>query len=365
MRWYILRTLLHKELLRHIADRGGLLLSLLLMAMALLLSFGKANQQAGPLIGDLNRVYVVHEAADPAATVIQAWKKSLEDQAPEELRKPLRYREASQLARTDTGRFLLAENSALIKLVSDGSDPSHGGWRFKVEFWYPGDDNGLLAPFEAWFWKSTRAHFNESPIITEDRRHIEGSADIRSSIAAALVLFAIFFTCVYLLPSLTCEERERGVLLAQALSPASPLEILAAKFLFYPVYGIGLAAVLAGIYRPAVLLLPVLWLSLTATALASLGIGMCIASLARTQRLASLGALCYMLMAALFLLICQQNGFGFLANLALEFHAPRVIHAVLADNFQFGHLVSLCAMGALAIGWASLAVVLFRRRGWQ
>ena len=41
----------------------------------------------------------------------------------------------------------------------------------------------------------------------------------------------LFFVCVYLLPSLTCEERERGVLLAQALSPAAPREILAAKFL--------------------------------------------------------------------------------------------------------------------------------------
>ena len=38
-----------------------------------------------------------------------------------------------------------------------------------------------------------------------------------------------------------CEERERGVLLAQALSPASPLEIFAAKLLFYPAAGIALA----------------------------------------------------------------------------------------------------------------------------
>jgi hypothetical protein len=38
--------------------------------------------------------------------------------------------------------------------------------------------------------------------------------------------------------SLTCEERERGILLAQALSPASAREILAAKFLFYPVFAL-------------------------------------------------------------------------------------------------------------------------------
>src|SRR5262249_3937479 len=72
----------------------------------------------------------------------------------------------------------------------------------------------------------------------------------------------MFFVCVYLLPSLCCEERERGVLLAQALSPASPREILAARFLFYPVLGLSLAAVLAGTYRPAVLASPFFWLAL-------------------------------------------------------------------------------------------------------
>ena len=62
--------------------------------------------------------------------------------------------------------------------------------------------------------------------------------DFRAAIATGMVVFALYFACVYLLPTLNCEERERGVLLAQALSPASPAEILAAKFLFYPALGI-------------------------------------------------------------------------------------------------------------------------------
>ena len=71
--------------------------------------------------------------------------------------------------------------------------------------------------------------------------------DLRSAVATGMVVFSLYFFCVYLLPTMTCEERERGVLLAQALSPASPLEILAAKFLFYPLLGITMAAILAGI----------------------------------------------------------------------------------------------------------------------
>src|SRR5206468_477177 len=130
--------------------------------------------------------------------------------------------------------------------------------------------------------------------------------DMQSSMTVGLVLFALFFSCVYLLPSLMCEERERGILLAQALSPASPMEILMAKFLFYPTAGITLAALLAGIARPVVLLDVFFWLALVTAALGSLGIGLSIASLARTQRTASMGALSYMLVVALFLFICQQ-----------------------------------------------------------
>ena len=76
---------------------------------------------------------------------------------------------------------------------------------------------------------------------------------------------------------------------AQPLSPASPLEILAAKFLFYPLLGMGLAATLAGIYRPAVLSSLFFWLSLAAVAGGFLGIGMTVATLAKTQRAAFLG----------------------------------------------------------------------------
>src|SRR5438552_16378114 len=89
-----------------------------------------------------------------------------------------------------------------------------------------------------------------------------------------MVVFALYFACVYLLPTLNCEERERGVLLAQALSPASPAEIVTAKFLFYPVLGMALAAVLAGIYNPSVVCTLFLCVSLLAMGCGFLGIGL-------------------------------------------------------------------------------------------
>src|SRR5439155_22276569 len=140
------------------------------------------------------------------------------------------------------------------------------------------------------------------------------------------------FACVYLLPTLNCEERERGVLLAQALSPASPIEILGAKFLFYPAGGIALAAVIAGIYKSAVLGSLFFWLSLLAVGAGFLGVGMTVATLAKTQRAAFLGAMCYLLSISMVLLICSTNNVPFISNLALEYHGPRILHAAMSGD---------------------------------
>ena len=92
---------------------------------------------------------------------------------------------------------------------------------------------------------------------------------------------------------------------------------------------------------------------------------MTVACLAKTQRAASLGALCYMLAVALVLLVCQQNNIAFLPPLALEYHAPHLLHATLTNQIRSEHWLNLAASAILSVGWASLAVVLFRRRGWQ
>jgi len=184
--------------------------------------------------------------------------------------------------------------------------------------------------------------------------------------ATSLVLFGLFFVCVYLQSSLTCEERERGVLLAQALSPASAREILAAKFLVYCVLGFTLALLIAGLNHPAILRSPIFWPSLGVTVLGSMGVGLAISSVAKTQRTASLGAMSYMMTVALLLFICQQYNIPGLSYLALEFHCPRLLHAALTDSVTLRHwIINLGGATALACTWATVATLLFRRQGWQ
>jgi hypothetical protein len=359
MRWSILKTLLHKELLRHLANRGGLVLMVLLVVFALLLSlFGGGTGAGAAIASGVQRCYIDHAAAGPLV-------EHLRSHLPDELKEQVKFRRLQDVPTNSEGVIVYAQSTGAIQIrpSPDGNDG------FLVWLWHPGEHGGALAPYEAWFWKEALAYYHAGhrPVPTIETRHtrLEGAMDTRSGLASSLVLFGLFFVCVYLLPSLTCEERERGVLLAQVLSPASTTEILAAKFLFYPVAGMALGAVLAALYRPGVLLVPYFWLALAAAVAGSMGVGLVIASLARTQRAASMGAMCYLLSVALLLMICQQCHIPGIPYLALEYHAPRMIHAALTGPPQLSHWGHLAGSIVLAGVWASAAAYLFRRYGWQ
>jgi hypothetical protein len=411
MRWYVLRALLAKEAQRHLANRGGIALALLLVASAILLSVFAPEEAAGGtgMVGGVHHCFVEFDRPTPLVKHLQA-------NVPKELKGQIVFRE---LAKADTvdGIIVYPTGTGAIQLrqVLPEKSPT-GRPALSVYVWHPEGDPNALAAYEAWFWKETRrglaaqarqklsaadvpadpefdgpipwtlaeAHkrFQDQveagrpngtagnpPVIPDldvSRRGLGGKVlDFRAAIATGMVVFALYFTCVYLLPTLNCEERERGVLLAQALSPASPTEIVAAKFLFYPAAGIALAAMIAGVYKTAVLGTLFFWLSLLAVGGGFLGIGMTIATLAKTQRAAFLGGMCYLLTVSMVLLICSINGIPFIHYLAVEYHGPRILHAALAGDVYPYHWLHLLGALGLAAAWLTAAGWLFRRRGWQ
>jgi ABC-2 family transporter protein len=359
MRWSVLKTLLHKELLRHAANRGGLVLLMLLVVFALLLSLSGGAQTPGSGIGGgVRQCYVDHATGGGLVDYLRR-------HMPEDMKEQIKFRDLASVPTNAAGVIVYPQSTGAIQL-RPADDGSSG---FVVWLWHPGEDSTALAPYEAWFWKETlnyyRAVNRPIPAVVAKDTRLEGAMDARSGLASSLVLFGLFFVCVYLLPSLTCEERERGVLLAQVLSPASTAEILAAKFLFYPGMALVVGAGLAALYRPGVILVPFFWLALTASVLGSMGVGLVIASLARTQRAASMGAMSYLLCVAVLLMICQQCGIRGLPYVALEYHVPRMIHAALTGPPQPGHWGNLTAVVVLAAGWTTAAAYLFRRYGWQ
>lgn len=386
MRWHIVRTLLWKEVLRQIANRGGIVLAALLVVAALLMTyFAKDGGQAGVLSGGLETCYIDYWQDNP-------WVAHLRNHVPADMKRQIVFRRVADIA-TEGQTLTYPIGSAAIQMRTQTD--AQGKSSTKIWCWDSDSDGSALAPYELWFWRESARYFQEqlaraeqknerlnktalmnlvdtlsakTPLtgsVEHERSHLKGGFDMRLSVTSGLILFALFFSCVYLLPSLMCEEHERGLLLAQALSPASPVEILAAKFLFYPVVGVALAALLAGISKPAVLGSGFFWLVLLVASLGSLGIGLTIACLARTQRTASMGALCYMLVVTLFLFICQQGSIPVLPYVALEYHCPRMLHAVLGDAVTGVHWINLAAAAILALGWNALATILFRERGWQ
>lgn len=406
MRWHIIRTLVHKEALRHLANRGGIALAALLLVMALLMAVYNRSSSVQSSAGLIRSVYHCY---------IDYWEEDalidyLKLRVPPSLDRQIHFRHIpTELAGLGDATIKYPTGAGAIQLrpaPAPGAKP-------KIWCWYPGEDRSVMAPFENWFWRTHRAFLrlrlehegmilpplekDESWVWRESHQQFqdevnqlkttlspEAAARIRipdysferspltskpvgtrTTIASALVLFALFFVCVYLLPSLTCEERERGVLLAQALSPASPLEILIAKLIFYPTVAVVFAGLLGGLPNPAVLTRPIFWLTLFVLAFGSLGIGMTIACVARSQRSASMSALCYMLVVSMILLICQQGGITVLPQFVLEYHGPRLLSAVITNSVEPWHYVELGIALGLAIIWNTVATISFRKYGWQ
>ncbi len=411
MRWYILKALLHKEFSRHLANRGGIALALLLVAAAVLLSVFAPGETAAAgtgMVGGVHHCFVEFDRPTPLIRHLQA-------NVPPELKAQIVFRE---LAKSDTidGVIVYPTGTGALQI----RQPQEPGKRpaVHVYVWHPEGEPGALSPYEQWLWKESRRSFAVEaakklpdaklpaepaydpdnkwlvlethkrfqdqvevarketkadsavgPLVPDleiDRRGLGGKVlDFRAAIATGMVVFALYFACVYLLPTLNCEERERGVLLAQALTPASPTELLVAKFVFYPTFGLGLAATLAGVYKPDVLSSLFFWLALLAVGGGFLGIGMTIAAWAKTQRAAFLGGMCYLLSVSMLLLICSINGIPYLSSLAVEFHGPRILHAALSGTVQTTHWRHLVAAVGLAAAWMFAAGWVFRRRGWQ
>ncbi len=406
MRWYIIKALLVKEAQRHLANRGGIALALLLIAAAVLLSvFAPKEAAAGTgAVGGVHHCFIDYDRDS-------ALIKHLEENRPPELRGQIRFRRLGEAEQVN-GLIVYPTGTGALQVRQLPADRSPEGRAIlSVYVWHPDGEPTALAPYEAWFWREARRFFSERarrqiPGLTPDppfddqtdwtvleahrrfqnevaakaggvsrgmipdldirREGLGGKVlDFRAAVATGLVVFSLYFACVYLLPTLNCEERERGVLLSQALSPASPTEIVTAKFLFYPLFGIALAATLAAVYKTTILSSLFFWLALFAVGGGFLGIGMTIATLARTQRAAFLGGMCYLMSVSMVLLICMTNNIPYLSYLAVEYHGPRILHAALSDSVASSHWLHLIAAVVLAGLWLVAAGWLFRRRGWQ
>jgi hypothetical protein len=367
MRSHILIALLRHEACRRLTHRGGLLfvavLALVTGGMAFLIKGSDSS-----LGVQVETCFVDYWQDGP-------WIDYLRASVPSDLAPRIKFRAIEHVAAAGE-EICYPAGAGAIQLRSAGDGRS--GSSCKVWIWYPGTQASGVAVFESWFWQETARYFrlrwNQMPSFSSpnsisemevERSALAGSAETHTTGTTALLIFPIFLTCVYLLPTWMCEDRERGLLVAMALTPATPLELLTARSLFSAILGMALAAGVAGVSHPAVLGKAEFWIALSLAALGAAGVGATIGCLVSRQRTASLAALGYMAVVAGIMSAGPLIGLPGLSWLTLEGHVPSLLHGALtgaSDARQGGHLI---ATVALCAAWLVLAATLFRKRGWQ
>src|SRR5579885_3669598 len=163
MRLYILRALLVKEIHRHLANRGGIALALLLVVAALMLSLfnpgaGAGGTGGGALVGGVHRCVVHFDAEDQFVADLQA-------SVPPDLRPHVAFEQI--VPRDVDGLVTYPPGTGAIQIRRQ----VEGGRTVKRTFWvwHPPGDAAAMAPYEEWFWRAARdAAQNEAAATLRD-----------------------------------------------------------------------------------------------------------------------------------------------------------------------------------------------------
>ncbi len=358
MRLRIVRTLIWKDWQRQRAQRSTLILLVMWLAgsSAVLLFVGES----------------VFSLPGTAATCIvdfwnddDPWVEHLRQSVPDSLKSQVRFRSAAN-GTDENGVIVYPRGSGGIQIR-----PSKKSNDYIVWIWHPDQGKERLARFEAWFWRASADYVRQQssegtvPTYTTEHSVLHGVASTRAHLAGVLLLFEVFFVCVYSLATAMAEERERALVLAQAISPASFAELIVAKIVFYSATAIIAAIPLVAFVEPTVLVRPTFWLALLAVTSGSASVGVIIVSLARTQRNASLGAMCYLTIAASIVFLCQHFGIDGLPLISIEYLGSRLLHGSLVRATNASQIFILSAAIVIALAWTTIAWHLFRRVGWQ
>ena len=358
----IMRTLIGREFLRLRKNPAAIMLLGLLLALAMLISASTpAPRPTGPAT-----CWVVFWEDDP---LVEALRERIPTSIPIEL-----------IARQDlegTDDYLSYPPGdhaiELRPMVTDSQGIEHP----HVMFRFSGETDEAMFPYTQWFWSATAEFLGElAPIQlssqpirkTRAPRGLESSSlsDLMTpEMTATLLLFAVqFFICCHLFVSFTSQDRERGTLNAISLTPAHPVEILYAKYIFHLLLWLEASAAMIVVLKSTSLGEPLLWGSIALTSLGLLSVGTLICALCRTQAAAGLMMLCYLLgMGVVFVLGTRYSMIGSLRRVMFETHSMSLSYLSLKVGNQLGLMSPLFWLMGLVLVWSLVASRLFIARG--
>ncbi|MDA1018542.1 MAG: ABC transporter permease [Planctomycetota bacterium] len=377
LRWQIIRILLGKQLLRLKKNTAAYALLGLLMAIAILMATGSKTITATETAAQRQTTcwIVFHKGG--------GWLDHLREHLPHG---PSVEQSGSggldiQLVSRDEieqsgSELVYPPHSCAIEVFPAGLDENE---RHRIRFLHSGDERSL-APYTRWFWKNTAEFFGQTGPFDEEvariqrvERKVDAIRDqsisdvLTPELVGTVLLFAVqFFLCCHLLVSFTSQDRERGTLLALALSPASVPEILAAKFVFHVGLSVIFSAAVVCILKPVALAHAGIWVVVVLASIGFTSVGIVLASLAKTQSSAGLLTMCYMLIG------------GVISYLATSFSTFAMLQRLTFENYSFALGVAsmkyainpfvIPAVGTMAVlvtAWTIAAGYIFHRRGWQ
>ena len=376
LRWQIIRVLLGKQLLRLKKNTAAYALLGLLMAIAILMATGSKTVTATKAAAKHQTMcwVVFHKGG--------GWLDHLREQL---ANRPAGERggpiEHIQLVSRDeieqSGRELVyPKNSCAIEVFPAGLGEDE---RHHIRYLHAGDER-ILAPYTRWFWRNTAEFFGQTGPFDEEFARIQR---VESQVAAmqdqsisdvltpelvgTVLLFAVqFFLCCHLLVSFTSQDRERGTLLALALSPASVPEILAAKFIFHVGLSVIFSAAVVGILQPIALAHAGIWVVVILASIGFTSVGIVVSSFAKTQASAGLLTMCYMLIGGVISYLATSfSTFAMLQRLTFENYSFAIGVASMKYAINPFVLPAVGTMFVLVSLWTIAAGYVFHRRGWQ
>jgi hypothetical protein len=363
-RWYIIRTLLYKEMLRYRYNWGLLVVVVALLALSGLVALSSRFSRLLPGQGgsEIQRCRIVYAGDRPRA---KEWAEHLRTHPPASVTLDFDERAAGTPLRA-----IVRDGELLIQLSAspapDPSTPPSEAW--KISYWCKDEAAPGTMVVRDWIEMATTDFLGTSPRVKVET--LAGTVpagtekvEVLSTIVTAFAIFALYLLSFNLFITSTGEERERKILLGLLLSPAAPQEVLAAKAIFYAASSLTVSLAVVGMYRPTLLLQPLLWLTVISGSVAYVAIGTVIVSIVRRQTTINTISMLYLVVTTIIMILSQiLPPFIVLKALLVENYLYAQMKQLVAGQYQNWMVWSQLALLVGAGAWCALAVWIFGRQ---
>jgi hypothetical protein len=366
-RWSIVATLLDKEWQRYRHNWGLLAVVIALVMLGALVSLSDRLNLAGRNAGRVDRLLVWHEKGSAWADHL---RRSVSSDLGEVEFQP--YGEGlPDLNLNDVPRGTMA----VLLTEGDEATPEDGRIR-RVEYQLRDTEQVGVQPFRDWVSQATRGYFRTRPSVEDSTRYYndQGGLVTRSGrpntiplVITALVIFGLYLCSFNIFITSAGEEREKKITLALLLTPASALEYLAAKALFYVLASLVVAVSIVAMYRTSLLAVPMLWTTVALGSLAYVSIGTVALCLVRRQTTINTLSMLYLIATSVIMILSQVLPlFQVIRFFLVENWLYSQLEHVIAGRTSWGLFIqNQLILFVLVIGWASVAVLMFSTKGIQ